>query len=97
MVAVPALREWLGVTGVRLLAVFSGVADVDAVNLSMSRLASEDLAVTVAEEAVLLAVLSNTLFKAALAVGVGSGAFARRVVVYMATSAGIGIAAWALW
>lgn len=68
-----ALRHWLGETGVYLLAASSGLADVDAITLSLSRLALADLPPEVAARGVVLAAGVNTLVKALLAVWIGRG------------------------
>lgn len=61
-----ALEVWVGDKGVYLLAVFSGLMDVDAVTLSLSRMAVKGLSETVASFAILLAVVTNTLVKGGL-------------------------------
>ncbi len=94
MFLVRALRDWLGDVGVYLIALLSGITDVDAVTLSMSRLASEDLAMSVAARAVVLAVIANTVFKILLTAFIARGKMARRVAVPMFLTAvtGIGMA-----
>ncbi len=93
MFLVRALRDGFGDAGIYAVAVLSGITDVDAVTLSMSRLASEDLAANVAERAIVLAVIANTFFKALLTVFIARGKMARRVAVPLSLTAvaGIGI------
>lgn len=93
MFLVRALRDGFGDAGIYAVAVLSGITDVDAVTLSMSRLASEDLAANVAERAVVLAVIANTFFKVLLTVFIARGKMARRVAVPLSLTAvaGIGI------
>ncbi len=62
-----ALKDWMGDSGVYLLAFVSGLSDVDAITLSLSQMAKEDLAIQVATGAILLASITNTLVKAGLA------------------------------
>lgn len=62
-----------GAGGVFLLAAFSGLADVDALTLSMARLAGPDLAARIATGAILIAVAVNTTTKCVLAWGAGGG------------------------
>ena len=64
--------DWLGELGVYLLSLMSGLADVDAINLSLSRLAGESLAIEVASGGILLAVASNTAVKAAIVAAIGA-------------------------
>jgi uncharacterized membrane protein (DUF4010 family) len=59
-------RGWFGDRGVYLVALVSGTTDVDAITLSLSRLALRDLAADVAARGILLAALANTLTKGAL-------------------------------
>ncbi len=62
--------EVFGSAGVFVVSAFSGVADVDAISLSLARLsASGELPLQVGAVAVLVAALSNTLFKTALSFG----------------------------
>jgi uncharacterized membrane protein (DUF4010 family) len=60
------VQEAGGDAGVFALAAVSGVADVDAITLSMARLAREDLAQTTAVGAILIAAAVNTLSKTVL-------------------------------
>ncbi len=61
-----AVQEAGGDAGVLALAAVSGVADVDAITLSMARLAQEDLAQATAVLAILIAAAVNTVSKTAL-------------------------------
>jgi len=88
------LSEQFGAAGAILAALATGLADVDAVTVSMARLAPGTLDPATAGYAVLAAVASNTLSK--LAIGLtGRGAFAR----WVAASSGVAFAAGgaALW
>ena len=66
-----ALREWLGDAGLYLLAAISGMTDVDAITLSVSRLGAQDLATGVAVLAIFIAAASNAIVKSLLALYVG--------------------------
>ena len=92
MLLVRAAEAWAGETGIYALALLSGLADVDAINLSLSRLAGETLAPAAAALGILLACLSNTLVKAGIAVVSGGRALALPV----AAALGTGLAAGAL-
>ena len=63
-----ALSMWLGETGVYLGAVVSGIADVDAITLSMAELSRGDgeISNATAANAIVLAAASNTLVKGGL-------------------------------
>ena len=63
-----------GTAGLYLLAAVSGIADVDALTLSMARLAGPQVAVANAATAILVAVSVNTASKAVIAASVGGKA-----------------------
>ncbi len=74
------LKEWFGDTGVYLLAAVSGITDVDAVNLTLSRMAAtEDIVPALAAVGILIAATSNSLVKALLALSIGGPAVGLRV------------------
>ena len=87
-----ALHVWLGEPGVYLLAAVSGVADVDAVSLSLARMAWYDIALAVASHAIVIAVITNTAIKALLASVVGGWALARWVVPILLSTLLVGAA-----
>jgi len=58
-----AMQEWFGSYGVYALSVLSGLIDVDAIALSLSKSAKQDLALEVATLGILLACLTNTIVK----------------------------------
>jgi uncharacterized membrane protein (DUF4010 family) len=65
------LSDTFGARGILLLAAASGVADVDALTLSMARLAGGGITLDSAATAVLLAASVNTAAKAAMAAYLG--------------------------
>jgi len=85
LAAVLVMAEWLrrqaGDAGIYALAVLSGLTDVDAITLSLSRMAREELAAPVAARGILLAGLANTAVKAALVMALCRGRMARDVGV----------------
>lgn len=64
-----------GESGVFAVATIAGAVDADAVTLSMGQLSAGDLSDQVAARAVVIAVVVNTVFKTALALGTGSRRF----------------------
>jgi uncharacterized membrane protein (DUF4010 family) len=81
-----------GGEGVYALAAFSGIADVDAITLSMSRLARDPASVPLAANAILIVVAVNTVAKAVLG-WVGGGAnFGRRMMMVAAAAIAAGAA-----
>ncbi|WP_445665909.1 MgtC/SapB family protein [Fodinibius sp. AD559] len=61
-----AMEKWYGDQGIYLLSLFSGLMDVDAITLSLSRMAKEGTDPNVATLGILIAVITNTLVKAGL-------------------------------
>lgn len=60
------MEEWLGDRGVYLVALASGLMDVDAIVLSLSRMATGDLGPGVAAMGIVIASVTNTLVKGAI-------------------------------
>lgn len=67
MLAAEIIRQAFGSTGVLMVAALSGVADVDAVTISMARLGGGDLDLNTAARAIMIAVSVNTISKAMIA------------------------------
>lgn len=65
-VSVRATEAWLGDKGIYLLSAISGIADVDAVSLSLAEAANQGLSESVAYFGILIAVAVNTLVKAGI-------------------------------
>ncbi len=59
-----------GVKALFALAALSGIADVDAITLSMARMAGSTITIPQAADAILIAACVNTIVKAAMATGV---------------------------
>lgn len=73
--------HYLGETGIYLLAGVSGIADVDSINLALSRMSITELSLDVAVVSIVIASSSNTLVKAFLAVFIGGSNMAMRVLL----------------
>jgi uncharacterized membrane protein (DUF4010 family) len=88
-----AAHDHLGSGALYGLAVVSGLADVDALVISVSRLADSSehrLPLSIALNSMLLAAASNSLVKSALAAFNGSAALGRRVLVGNAIAWSVG-------
>jgi uncharacterized membrane protein (DUF4010 family) len=85
------LQDVAGSGGLYLLALASGLTDVDAITLSSLRMFGMDkLDAAQAATAIALAALSNLAFKAGLVVVIGGGALARRTLPgFVAIAAGL--------
>ncbi len=79
--------------GVYALAALSGIADVDAMTLSMSRLASDPASVTLAANAILIVVAVNTVAKAVIGWVTGGAPFGQRMMLAAAIAIAAGGAA----
>jgi uncharacterized membrane protein (DUF4010 family) len=79
--------------GVYVLALFSGIADVDAMTLSMSRLASDPASVELAANAILIVVAVNTVAKAVIGWLTGGAEFGKRMMAAAAIAIAAGAAA----
>lgn len=91
------LQDAFGDKGVLFLAAASGIADVDAITLSLSRMAADDLAVNVASMGVVVAAAANSLIKGSIAAIIGGRRMAARVGLPLLSGAAAGLfAAW-LW
>jgi uncharacterized membrane protein (DUF4010 family) len=67
MLAAELLRRTFGEPGVLVVAAISGIADVDAITISMARLGGNGIDLNTAVSAIIIAVAVNTVSKAALA------------------------------
>lgn len=61
-----AMEQWYGDEGIYLLALFSGLMDVDAITLSLAHMADSGTNPTVASLGIIIAVITNTVVKAGL-------------------------------
>jgi uncharacterized membrane protein (DUF4010 family) len=97
MLAGTALQAWFGEAGVLALAAASGIADVDAITLSLARMSQDGLALRVAAMGIVTAAAVNNLVKGAIAAFIGGNALGRRVGLPLLASAAGGLAAAWLW
>ena len=84
LLLVEAAQAWFGDRGVYAVALLSGLADVDAITLSLARSAQGELGNEVAVRGIFLAALSNSLVKAFLVVLIGGRALAVLTLPVMA-------------
>ncbi|GGX46168.1 MgtC/SapB family protein [Saccharospirillum salsuginis] len=87
------LKDWLGDAGIYLLAATSGITDVDAITLSLTRLSNDSLAMSTATLGIIIAASVNNLVKALMAAGIGSRSLGLRVGIPMSLSLVIGLGA----
>ena len=84
LLLVEAAQAWFGDRGVYAVALLSGLADVDAITLSLARSAQGELGNEVAVRGIFLAALSNSLVKAFLVLLIGGRALAVLTLPVMA-------------
>lgn len=71
LLAGKTLQHWVGNAGVLVLAAASGVADVDAITLSLARLGQQGLGLETAVLGIVLAAAVNSVVKAGITLGIG--------------------------
>lgn len=89
-----ALKDWLGDEGLLVVAFVSGLADADAITLTVGDLVGTGLGTRVAVIALLLGAGANTLMKCCMVVMIASGAMARwagAIFAAMALAAAVGL------
>lgn len=83
ILASKVLQKWVGSAGLYLLSTVAGLADVDAVALSMAQMGGKDVTLTVAATSITIAAFVNTGVKVALVGGLCGGQMARRTAYVM--------------
>ena len=85
-------HQFFGDNGIYLSSVLAGLADVDAITISMSKLAaSGSISHTVATRSIIIAVFSNTLVKGSIALFFGGKDFAKKVSISFAIITLVGL------
>ncbi|KAB2949446.1 MAG: DUF4010 domain-containing protein [Thermoanaerobaculia bacterium] len=77
LLVLAAVRDRFGSAGLLGTSALLGLTDLDALTYSMSKLAASGTPAATAARALLIGMISNTLFKAALALALGAPAFRR--------------------
>lgn len=96
--AVAAARDWLGESGLYLVALISGLTDMDAITLSTSRLMQQGTVIAdVGWRVIVIAALANLVFKGAAAWSLGGTALGRRVAVVFGIPLVVGIVLMVVW
>lgn len=94
LIAVPYIRQIWGAEGVLTSALVLGVTDIDALVLSMARLATSPETVPLAARGIVVGLVASAVFKISLALVIGSPAFRRRSVpglFILGTAAALGL------
>jgi len=93
MLFAEALRRWTGDAGVLALAGASGIADVDAITLSLSQMTQGDLSPHIAATGIVIAASVNSLVKGVMATTIGGGRLGLRVGLPLLAAAAGGLLA----
>ncbi len=94
LLVVSAAKDYAGQGGLYAVSAITGLTDLDAISLSMAQLAASGrLGERVAAELIIVAVISNTLVKAALAGVLGGRALGRRILLPLLIPVLVGFAA----
>lgn len=73
--------EYFGNKGILISSVVAGLTDIDAITISVSKLANVNLTMGVAQNAILLATISNTLVKIGIALYAGSKELRKHIYI----------------
>jgi uncharacterized membrane protein (DUF4010 family) len=96
--AVAYAKEKAGTRGLYLVSVLSGLTDVDAITLSVARLAgSGQIEPAQAWRLIVVALMSNLVFKGAMAAGLGDARLRRLVAAIFGAELVVGAAVLAFW
>jgi uncharacterized membrane protein (DUF4010 family) len=96
MLVARALEHWFGNDWILLLAAVSGITDVDAINLTLSRMSRDGLSVTLAASGIVIAAAVNSLVKGIMAIVIAGWRPGLRVALplAMAGASGVFLAWW---
>ena len=92
-VLVRAAQSWFGNTGIYALSAISGIADVDAVSLSLAQATQGNLPLPIGATGILIAATVNTVVKALLASFIGGMFLARWCATILLSALGLSLIA----
>lgn len=93
MIGSRALDALFGSEGVYAISIVSGLADVDAITLTLARFATDNLSVNVAAAGIMLAAITNTFVKVVLAGAAGGRSLRPALVSLFAAIIAAGLSA----
>ncbi len=93
MVVSRVAQHLAGDVGIYALATASGIADVDAITLTLSKMSPGNLSAGVAVRGIVIAAVTNTLVKAGMSIIIGGGRLGARVAAALVIAVGAGLAA----
>lgn len=90
LVLAKGVESWLGNAGVLALSAVSGIADVDAITISLGGMSQADLDPRIAVTGIIIAAASNCLVKGGMALAIGGPGLALPVALPLAIAATLG-------
>lgn len=81
LLVVSYANEYLGEKGMLISSAIAGLSDIDAITISVSKIAGESLSLSIASNAILIATVSNTIVK--LGIGISAGSLELRKHLFM--------------
>jgi uncharacterized membrane protein (DUF4010 family) len=91
LLAVAVAKQYFGSTGLYVVAVISGLTDLDAITLSTGQLAGSNMIDTLtAWRVILIAVMSNFFFKFGIVAALGSSGLTQRIGCAFAVALAVG-------
>jgi uncharacterized membrane protein (DUF4010 family) len=97
LLLVRAAGTYLGTTGITVAAALSGLTDVDAITLSLAGPSGDTLPPRLAAGGIAIAMLANTLAKAAYAAWLGSPTYRRAILPMLGVVLVVGTAGLFVW
>lgn len=82
---------YLGAQGVYIVSAFSGLMELDAITISMTKFSTDSATGFIAGNAIISAMLTNTLFKAALCFFIGNKSMQKITIIGFGALASVGI------
>jgi uncharacterized membrane protein (DUF4010 family) len=98
LLATAAGKEYFGKQGLLLVAIFSGLTDMDAITLSLSQMVSaKQVDAGTGWRLIMIAAMSNFVFKTAVVAFWGSRQLLRRICVLFAIAFAVGLTVVLIW
>lgn len=86
-----ALKEWFGARGIYVLSVVSGLLDVDAITISLSKMATRELGDITAARGIILAAITNTFVKGLMFAFITKDKDSAKLILMMTAAGGAGL------
>lgn len=95
---VAAAKEYLGHAGLYVVSILSGLTDIDAITLSTAELVNSDsIEPETGWRVILVAALSNVVFKGGMIAAIGGKVIFKRIALYYGIALAVGVAVVFLW